>query len=170
MQWRVQWGLKNMFLKPDYNLKSIYEIDLDKLKSQGIKGLLFDLDSTLMASKSGVYTDETYSFLRAAEEKFFIAVVSNNKNPEYIRKVKAISHFPTLFEACKPKTVAVKKFLQEYNVNPKDCALVGDRPLTDILCGKLLGCKTILVDSITADSEAKIVRFVRKLERLTIKK
>ena len=121
-----------MFLKPDYNLKSIYEINLDELQKLGVKGMLFDLDSTLMASKSGVYTDETYSFLRAAEEKFFIAVVSNNKNPEYIKKVKSVSHFPTLFEACKPKTDAVIKFLEEYNINPKDCVLVGDRPLTDI--------------------------------------
>ena len=40
-----------MFLKPDYNLESIYAIDLEDLKSQGIKALLFDLDSTIMASK-----------------------------------------------------------------------------------------------------------------------
>jgi HAD superfamily phosphatase (TIGR01668 family) len=159
-----------MFIKPDYNLKSIYDIDLDDLKKQGIKAMLFDLDSTLMASKSGTYTDETYSFIRNVEEKFFIAIVSNNKKPEYMKKVREITHFPILFEACKPRTGVVSKFLKEHNLDPKDCVLVGDRPLTDILCGKNLGCKTILVDSITADTEAKIVRFVRWLERLTIKK
>lgn len=158
-----------MFIKPDYNLKSIYDIDLDELQKQGIKAILFDLDSTLMASKSGIYSDEVYSFIRSVEEKFFIAVVSNNKNPQYIEKVKAITHFPILFEACKPRTGVVLKFLKEYNINPKDCALVGDRPLTDILCGKFLGCKTILVDSITADTESKLVRFVRALERLSIR-
>ncbi|MBP3821355.1 YqeG family HAD IIIA-type phosphatase [bacterium] len=159
-----------MFIKPDYNLKSIYEIDLNKLYQDGIKGILFDLDSTLMASKSGTYTDKTYSFIKNVKEKFFMAVVSNNKNPEYIKKVSEISHFPVLFHACKPKTGIVLQFLAKHNVNPKDCVLVGDRPLTDILCGKRLGCKTILVDSITADSESKLVRFVRKLERLFIKK
>ena len=159
-----------MFLRPDYNLKSVYEIDLDELKRIGIKAILFDLDSTLMASKSGTYSDETYSFIRSVEEKFFIAIVSNNKNPEYIKKVKAITHFPILFEACKPSTRFISKFLKDYNIDPKDCVLVGVRPLTDILCGKLLGCKTILVDSITADTEPKIVRFVRALERLSIKK
>lgn len=159
-----------MFIKPDYNLKSIYDIDLDELKNQGIKAMLFDLDSTLMASKSGVYTDEVYSFIKNVQEKFFMAVVSNNKNPEYIEKVKAITHFPILFEACKPRTGVVKKFLDKHNIDPKDCVLVGDRPLTDILCGKFLGCKTILVDSITADKESKIVRFVRALERLSIRK
>ena len=159
-----------MFIKPDYNLKSIYDIDLDQLQKQGIKAMLFDLDSTLMASKSGIYTDEVYSFIKKVQEKFFMAVVSNNKNPEYIKKVSEISHFPVLFHACKPKTGIVLQFLAKHNVNPKDCVLVGDRPLTDILCGKRLGCKTILVDSITADAESKLVRFVRWLERLSVKK
>lgn len=158
-----------MFLKPDYNLKSIYDINLGELKNSGIKAALFDLDSTLMASKSGVYTDETVEWLKSVREEFFIAVVSNNKNEDYIEKVKKISDFPLLFNACKPQTTYVKEFLSRHNLNPSDCVLVGDRPLTDILCGKLLGCKTILVDSITAAQEAKIVRFVRKLERLSIR-
>ena len=157
-----------MFLKPDYNLKNIYSIDLEALKTQGIKAILFDLDSTLMASKSGKYTQETLDWLNKVRENFFVAVVSNNKNAEYIEKVSAISDFPLLFRAAKPSTQFVREFLNEHNLEPKVCALVGDRPLTDILCGKNLGCKTILVDSITADSETKVVRFARKLERLCI--
>ena len=135
-----------MFIKPDYNLKSIYDINLDELQNQGIKAMLFDLDSTLMASKSGTYTDEIYSFIKRVQEKFFMAVVSNNNNPEYIKKVSKISHFPVLFHACKPKTGIVLQFLAKHNVNPKDCVLVGDRPLTDILCGKRLGCKTLYAE------------------------
>ena len=52
-----------MFIKPDYDLKSIYDIDLEDLKQQGINALLFDLDSTLMASKTGCYADETLNWL-----------------------------------------------------------------------------------------------------------
>lgn len=158
-----------MFLKPDYNLKSIYDIDLSELETLGVKAMLFDLDSTLMASKSGAYTPKTEEWLKKVQDKFFMAVVSNNKNPDYIEKVKKISNFPLLFNACKPQTNFVKEFLKKYEVSSKDCVLVGDRPLTDILCGKLLGCKTILVDSITADSESKLVRFVRGLERICIR-
>ena len=83
-----------MFLKPDYNLKRIYDINLDELAQSGVKALLFDLDSTLMASKSGCYTPEMVAWLNKVRERFFIAVVSNNKNPEYIEKVKSISDFP----------------------------------------------------------------------------
>ena len=158
-----------MFLKPDYNLKRIYDINLEELRNSGIKALLFDLDSTIMASKSGVYSEEMLNWLNKVRKDFFIAVVSNNKNEKYIEKVKKISDFPLLFRAAKPDTKYIKEFLNTYNINISDCVLVGDRPLTDILCGKRLGCKTILVDSITADTETKLVRFVRKLERLSIR-
>lgn len=159
-----------MFLKPDYNLKRIFDINLDELKSQGIKAMLFDLDSTLMASKSAKYSDEILEWLNTVRKDFFVAVVSNNKNEEYIEKVKQISDFPLLFKAAKPNTLAISAFVKEHGYNPNDCVLVGDRPLTDILCGKKFGCKTILVDSITCDTESKLVRFVRFLERLSLRK
>ncbi|MBQ8460274.1 YqeG family HAD IIIA-type phosphatase [bacterium] len=157
-----------MFVKPDYNLKRIYDINLEELKQSGIKGMLFDLDSTLMASKSAQYSQEILDWLSIVRKDFFIGVVSNNKNPDYIEKVRQISDFPLLFDAGKPRIKRVSAFLNEHGLNPKECVLVGDRPLTDIICGQRLGCKTILVDSITADSEAKIVRFVRFLERLSV--
>lgn len=159
-----------MFLKPDYNLKSIYEIDLEELKLKGIKALLFDLDSTLMASKTGKYDNKTIDWLKKVREDFFIAVVSNNHNPDYMKKVKAVSDFPIVFEAKKPDIKATVDFMESNNLTAQTTAFVGDRPLTDILCGKKIGCVTILVDSISADRERPIVRFARKLERCTIRK
>jgi len=159
-----------MFIKPDYNLKNIYSINLEELKSKEIDALLFDLDSTLMGSKTGYYTLETLNWLEKVKKDFFVGVISNNHNPAYIEKVNACTDFPIVFEANKPDTKVSKKFMSENNLNPKNTAFVGDRPLTDILCGKRLGCITILVDSITADIEKPIVRFARWLERLSIKK
>ncbi len=159
-----------MFLKPDYNLKSIYDIDLDTLKKNGVKALLFDLDSTLMASKSGKYTQKTLEWLEKVRKDFYIAVISNNKNPDYIEKVKNVTNFPVLFDAGKPNSKLGRQFLQSEGVDPSTSVMVGDRPLTDILFGKRLGCRTILVDSITADTEKKIVRIVRRLERLCIRR
>lgn len=158
-----------MFLKPDYNLKSIYEIDLDELKHKGITALLFDLDSTLMVSKAGCYELKTIEWLNKVRKEFFIGVISNNRNPKYMEKVRKVSDFPIVFEAKKPDTAAAEKFMQCNNLKSVSTAFVGDRPLTDILCGKHLGCTTILVDSISADIEKPIVRFFRKLERCVIR-
>ena len=91
-----------MFLKPDYNLKSIYDIDLEELKNLGINALLFDLDSTIMGSKRGYYTKETLAWLENVKKDFFIGVVSNNNNPDYIKKVEEVSDFPVVFRPKKP--------------------------------------------------------------------
>lgn len=159
-----------MFLKPDYNLKNIYEINLEELKSRGIKNILFDLDSTLMQSKTANYTQKTLEWLSKVRRDFFIAVLSNNHNDKYIAKVKQVTDFPMIFYAKKPDTRKASEFLKEHNLKTSETAIVGDRPLSDIWCGKRLGCLTILVDSISADVEKPIVRLARRLERLAIKK
>lgn len=154
-----------MLLRPDFNLKDIYEIDLELLKEQGIKAIFFDLDSTIMVSKSGEYHDKTENWLKEVSKDFFIAVITNNKKYEYIEKVRSISNFQIIENAQKPSPKAMKKLLKKINISPKDVIIVGDRPLTDILAGKLLGSKTILVGSINAENEGVPTRFVRWLER-----
>ncbi len=154
-----------MFLKPDFNLKNIYEIDLELLKEQGIKAIFFDLDSTIMVSKSGEYHKNTEEWLKKVDQDFFIAVISNNKKGEYLEKVQSISNFQIIGNAKKPSTKAMRKLLSNICIEPHEVVIVGDRPLTDILAGKLLGAKTILVGSINAHNESLIIRFVRWLER-----
>ncbi|MCK7484503.1 MAG: hypothetical protein MZU97_02350 [Bacillus subtilis] len=41
------------FLKPTYIVEHVTDINLDDLKADGIKGLLFDLDNTLMRPAYG---------------------------------------------------------------------------------------------------------------------
>ena len=159
-----------MILKPDYNLNSVYDIDFKELKTLGINALLFDLDSTVMPSKSGEYPDRIVKMFEELKQNFVVAIISNNKNKEYIAKVQAMSNFTVIGEANKPSPRVMKEFLKSVNIEPSQTVVVGDRPLTDILAGKLLGAKTILVDSITKDIENKPTRFVRALERLTVKK
>lgn len=154
-----------MLLKPDFNLKNIYEIDLDTLKEIGIKAIFFDLDSTIMVSKSGEYNEKTEKWLEKVDEDFFVAVISNNTKCEYLEKVRSISSFQVIGNAKKPSTKAMKKLLKKINMQPSEVVIVGDRPLTDILAGKRLGAKTILVGSINAHNEGWATRLVRWLER-----
>lgn len=159
-----------MRLKPDYNLKNIYEINLEELKNNGIKLLMFDLDSTIMVSKSGKYLPKTVEWLENVKRDFKIVVVSNNNSSEYLDKVRKISDFDILGSCAKPDISIIKNYMHTQGFNEKECVIIGDRPLTDILCGKKLGCYTILVGSINAENENYPTKFVRWLERLTIKK
>lgn len=159
-----------MILKPDYNVVSLFDIDFKEIKSLGINAVLFDLDSTVMPSKSGEYPLKVLELLNSLNQNFVIAIISNNKRKEYIDKVQSMSNFKVIGHANKPSPKVMREFLKSVNIKPSQTVVIGDRPLTDILAGKLLGAKTILVDSITKDSENKLTRFVRKLERLTIRK
>lgn len=159
-----------MILKPDYNLDSLFDIDFKELKSQGINAVLFDLDSTVMPSKSGEYPPAVMNLLQELKQNFVVAIISNNKRKEYIDKVQNASNFPVVGHANKPSPKVMQEFLKSVNIKPEQAVMIGDRPLTDILAGKLLGSKTILVDSITKNTENKLTRFVRALERLTIRK
>lgn len=154
-----------MLLRPDYNLENIFQIDFAQLKNDGVKAVFFDLDSTIMVSKSGEYTDETLRWLDNVKKEFFVAVLTNNKNPDYIEKVKTVSDFEIIPDAKKPSTKAMKALMKKNNFAPDEVVMVGDRPLTDILVGKLLKTKTILVGSINAHNEGAPTRIVRWLER-----
>ena len=158
-----------MILKPDYNFISLFDIPFDELKKQGIKALMFDLDSTVMPSKSGKFPEKVLQLFETLQQNFVIAIISNNKRSEYIEKVRSQVLFPVIGNANKPNAKIMAEFLKSINVEPKNSVMIGDRPLTDILAGKLLGSKTILVDSITKDTENLPTRFVRKLERLFVR-
>ncbi len=77
-----------MFIKPDYNLNSIFDINLEELKRSGIKIILSDLDSTIMPSKSWEFPDNVMNWIYKVRQDFDFAVVSNNKKDEYINTVK----------------------------------------------------------------------------------
>ena len=159
-----------MFIKPDYNLESIYDIDFNDLKNHGIKLILSDLDSTVMPSKSGEFPAKVMEWIKNLQNNFRFAIVSNNKSQDYIKKVKNQCDFDVIGHANKPSPKIMKNYIEKLGIKPEETVMIGDRPLTDILAGKFLGCKTILVDSITKDTEKSIVRFVRALERITVKR
>lgn len=159
-----------MFLKPDFNLLSVKDIDANLLYQQGIRAILFDLDSTVMASKSGCFEPWVLEMFDKLSEKFTVAILSNNKKVEYIEKAKSQCSIDVIGHANKPSPKILLNYLVSKNIEPQNALMVGDRPLTDILAGKLARTKTILVDSITRETEPKLTRFVRFLERLTIRK
>lgn len=159
-----------MRIKPDYILNSIYDININELKDKGIKGIFFDLDSTVMQSKTGKFTKKTLDFLQKLKADFKVAIISNNHNKAYVDKVQKLSPVAIYSNARKPDVKVLKIACFEMGLEIKEVIMVGDRPLTDILAGKKAGMKTILVDSISKDEESLLVRFVRYLERLTVKK
>lgn len=158
------------FFRPTYLIDGdLTDIDLDRLAQDGIKGLLLDLDSTLLAPKSGKLTPAVESWLQAAKMRFQLAVVSNNRKDPYIKQAEKLLAIPVFGRAKKPCTAIFKKALADFNLDPPQVAVVGDRPLTDIWGGQRAGMKTILVLPLKTINEPGWKTFLRKLERCFIR-
>ena len=88
----------------------------------------------------------------------------------YFEKAQEVKHNPVAVQKQMVKAANdISEYLKSIGIEPNNAVMVGDRPLTDIFAGKLLGCKTILVGSINP-KENLPTKFVRALERSTIKR
>jgi len=156
-------------MKPTYIVERVTDINLNDLKNEGIKGLIFDLDNTLIPPKSAVLPEDIKTWLDQARDDFKIAIVSNNPREKYLELCQKELNCPVYGKAKKPQRSVTVKALKEMELLPNQVAIVGDRPLTDILVGVRLGLTTILVDPLIKHQEMEIVKFLRKLERIFIK-
>lgn len=154
-----------MFLKADFVLENVLQIDLDEMRNKGVKGFIFDLDNTLMAPNTGIFTEEIKAWLDELMKEFKVAIVSNNPIPSYEKKVREVVDLPIYFKAGKPRRKFVREALKELGIDPKEAAMVGDRPLTDIWVGQRLKMVTVLVDPLRKKFEPQFIKFLRSLER-----
>lgn len=159
-----------MFLRPTYLIEGdVTDIDLDQLQRDGVRGLIFDLDSTLVAPHAGTLTNEVADWLSRARDKFQVAVVSNNKRDPYIKQVQVLLDMHCIGCAAKPSIKAFLEVMEMFKLAPSEVAVVGDRPLTDVWGGQRAGMKTILVMPLKTMNEPNWIRFFRKLERVFIR-
>jgi len=159
-----------VFLRPTYLIDGdITDVDLEKLSQDGIKGLILDLDSTIMAPHSAALTEEAALWLNQAKQKFHMAIASNNKNEKYLEKVGQVIDIPIIGRAAKPSRKAFHKLLNDFGLSAHEVAVIGDRPLTDIWGGHRAGMKTILVRVLKSMKEPEWKRSMRNLERIFIR-
>ncbi len=130
---------------PDLLLKSIYELNREQLREQGITLLLMDLDNTLDRYNAHLPTVSLRNWidrLKAAGIEPFI--YSNSKDGRAKRFADSLS-IGFVQHARKPRAGRLLKLLKEKNTSPEQAAIIGDQIYTDILCGARAGILTIAV-------------------------
>ncbi len=156
----------DMFI-PDIYQKSIYTIDYKKLKKNGIKCLLFDLDNTIAPYKV-IEPDQKVKELFASLEKDFKVIIISNSNKNRLRPFKEKLNVDVAFSSKKPFKTKYKKILELYNFKIDEVACIGDQLLTDILGANRMGFTSILVNRI-AKYETIFTRFNRFFEKFILK-
>jgi len=156
-------------LYPDIYYKSIFDIDIEDFKDQDIKGIIVDIDNTIVPWNDKELSDEVFNwFKKLIKEGYKLCLISNgmSKRVEYFSNQLDI---PAIGTAVKPRKKAFKKALNILDVKKDKIAVIGDQIFTDVLGGNRMGFTTILVDPLN-ENEFITTKIMRFLERLVIKR
>lgn len=150
-------------LAPDFYHTDVHAIDLDALLADGVDTLLVDLDNTLLPRDTNEIPDDLQGWTTELHERGFqVCLVSNNWH-ERVKTVADELDCDLVAKAIKPLPFAFLRALGKVNSSRKRAATVGDQVFTDVLGGKLLGMKTVLVVPLS-QSDLPHTLFLRKLE------
>ena len=145
---------------------STYIIPFEEWKEKGYKGVIFDIDNTLVPH--GVAADERSIalFQRLKSLGFSTMLLSNNKEP----RVKSFANqvgSSYIYKAGKPALKNYYKAMEEMGTNPETTLFVGDQLFTDVWGAKRAGIYSILVKPIHPKEEIQIV-LKRYLEKIVL--
>lgn len=149
---------------PEYIFTDIFEITPDFLKKLGVRLILCDIDNTLVPYEIPDPTPEITAWMKSLEEaNIKLVFISNNHSPRADRFNKPLG-YRVYADAKKPLTMALTRALNEFRVNPREAATLGDQIFTDVLAGQFKGAHTLLVPPIK-DKNNWFFRTKRILER-----
>jgi hypothetical protein len=151
--------------RPDEYLTDVLAIDLDRLRDRGIEALIIDLDNTLLPRDTSIVPPAIEAWVRSlAPAGFRVCLVSNNFHERVVEVADELG-LPLIAKAVKPLPFAFIRAMKSVGASRRSCAVVGDQYFTDILGGKFLGCRTIMVLPQSA-SDLPHTLMLRRLEAL----
>ncbi len=151
---------------PDNEVDSAYEIDYEGLYEKGFRGIIFDIDNTLVPH--GAPADEGAVALieRLKKTGFGVLLLSNNKEPR-VKSFNDSVKARYIFKAGKPGTAGYLRAMKELGTTPQNTVFVGDQLFTDVWGAKKAGIVTYLVKPIHPKEEIQIV-LKRYLEKIVL--
>ncbi|MEH7887116.1 YqeG family HAD IIIA-type phosphatase [Bacillus sp. JJ1609] len=149
---------------PDQHVKSIFDIQPESLKEKGVKGIITDLDNTLVEWDRPNATPKLIEwFDNMRKNEILVTIVSNN-NENRVKSFSDPLQIPFIFQARKPMGRAFNKALKQMGLRKEETVVIGDQLLTDVLGGNRSGFHTILVVPV-AKTDGFVTKFNRKVER-----
>lgn len=140
-------------LKPDIVVPgTVLHLSADTFRCHGIRGIIFDVDDTLVPLRKKSPSPEVIQWLKQMVPDFQIWLVSNNISRHRIAQIAATLRVPHIHRAGKPSRRALRRAVEQMQLPLHQVALVGDRLLTDVLAGNRLGLLTILVSPLQVNS------------------
>lgn len=156
-------NLFDIFL-PNEHVKNVLEISPDSLKAKGIKGVITDLDNTLVEWDRPLATPQLMEWFTSLKDNGIVVTIVSNNNEKRVKEFSDPLGIPFIFQAKKPMRTAFKKALSDMKLNKDEVVMIGDQLLTDVLGGNWIGLHTILVVPV-AQTDGFFTKINRRIER-----
>lgn len=151
---------------PDNEVDNAYDIDYETLYKKGSRGVIFDIDNTLVPHGAPADERAVQLFARLRETGFRTVLLSNNKEPRVKSFADSVGSL-YVFKAGKPGGKGYAKAMADMDTVPENTLFVGDQLFTDVWGAKKMGITTYLVKPIHPKEEIQIV-LKRRLEWIVL--
>lgn len=155
------------FYPEDY-VSSVYIVDFNKLKQDGYKAVLFDIDNTLVPHNAPADKRAMDFFGELKRLGYKTCMISNNREPRVKLFCEAVGGDYYEYLAKKPSSKAYLKACSTLGVSPEEAIFVGDQLFTDILGAKNTGIRNIMVMPILKWKEPPQIVLKRFLEAFVL--
>ncbi len=151
---------------PDKEVNSTYEIDFEALYEKGYRGIIFDIDNTLVPHGAPATKEAKAFFNRLHRIGYATMLLSNNKEPRVKNFAEGVDT-SYIFKANKPSRAGYEKAMENMGTTKESTLFVGDQLFTDVWGAKRTGIFSFLVKPIHPKEEIQIV-LKRKLEWIVL--
>lgn len=157
-----------MFKKfyPGEYKNSTYNIDFEILYEKGYRGVIFDIDNTLVCHNADADQQAKDLFEQLEKIGFKSCLLSNNQIERVERFNKEIGT-NYIYDAHKPSTKNYCRAMEIMGTDKNTTVFVGDQIFTDIYGANRAGIATILVKPIHPKEEIQII-LKRYLEKIVL--
>ena len=148
---------------PQRTAQSAYTVDYAEFYRQGFRGIIFDIDNTLVEHNAPANEAAEQLVKGLKEMGFGVCVVSNNKE-ERVKSFCEVIGAEYVFKARKPKSEGYQKAMTIMNTDTTDTFAVGDQIFTDTWGANRAGVCSVLVKQLGKKEEIQII-LKRRLEK-----
>lgn len=147
-------------------LESTYDISWDDWYKKGIRGVIFDIDNTLVCHDAPADERAIRLFKKLHGMGIATCLLSNNKKPRVAAFAEQVESL-YIYKAGKPSVKNYYRAMEMIGTRKEQTLFVGDQLFTDVYGANRAGIYGILVKPINSKEEIQIV-LKRYLEAIVL--
>lgn len=141
---------------PKEYLGSVDDIDFEMYYKQGIRGIISDIDNTLVPHGAPATEHITELFQKIHDMGIDTCLISNNQEPRVEPFAYAVNS-KYIFNAHKPSTKNYFNAMKLMGTDASTTLFIGDQIFTDIWGANRAGIQTVMVKQIDKKEEIQII-------------